>query len=68
MENKWIKIAFCISNTPFAIVQCPVCENGYLHVSIIPTLDLKHVDVHLFCQLCNARNVMTKRAEIIKVS
>ncbi|TXB58098.1 hypothetical protein [Phaeodactylibacter luteus] len=58
---KWIEIASLISKTPYVKIKCPSCDNAFLNIFITPWQgDEPKVDIHLLCEKCNAKNVITK--------
>ena len=49
-----------VSKNPFVKERCPNCDS-FLKICIVPWPDQsKKVDVHLICDECNSRNVITK--------
>ncbi len=61
LSLRWISIAKSVLNDPFAKIICPDCGIKYLNSLISPWNELESkVDVHIFCENCNARNTITK--------
>ena len=58
---EWISIAKQVSENPFVKISCPNCGEGFLQILIVPWANEEpKVDVHLMCERCGVRNVMTK--------
>lgn len=60
-EEIWLDIALKVSINPFVKILCPNCKRVYLNYLIIPwATEESKIDIHLICNDCNARNVITK--------
>lgn len=65
--TDWIQIAKQVSSNPFVKIPCPGCGGGFLQILIVPWPNEEaKVDVHLVCERCGARNVMTREAEVVE--
>lgn len=58
--GRWIEAGKTLAVDPSAQVMCPVCGKGYLVVTDVPWKDGLHLDRHMQCPDCGARNVLTK--------
>jgi len=60
-QNKWIEVASRILKNPFSKEKCPHCNKGTLTICIVPWAgNSNKVDVHLHCDDCGSKNVITK--------
>jgi rubredoxin len=60
MSRRWISAAAQMLNNPEGSVECPVCSEEKLDVQIVEWPDGTHVDYHMTCPKCGARNVATR--------
>jgi len=58
--RRWIEAGKILAVDASAQVKCPVCEEDYLVVTDVRWKDGVHVDRHMQCPNCRARNVLTK--------
>ncbi len=57
---RWIEAGKILAVDPAAQVVCPVCEGAYLVVTDVGWNDGLHMDRHMQCPHCGARNVLSK--------
>ncbi len=56
----WIEAGILLAADPGASVNCPVCADGILIVRDVAWPDGYHLDRHIQCPKCGARNVLSK--------
>lgn len=59
-SRRWIEAGKRLAVDPTAEVVCPVCQGANLMVTDVLWKDGIHLDRHIQCPECGARNVLTK--------
>jgi Zn finger protein HypA/HybF involved in hydrogenase expression len=60
MKNRiWIETAIRILKNSEDKVMCPNCDYKYLKIEKVPWPNFEKVDIHMSCEKCGARNVIT---------
>ena len=66
LSIAWIEIASLVIDNPFVKIKCPNCSKSFLSIFILPWQGTEpKIDIHLICEKCNAKNIITKKASTI---
>ncbi len=63
VRRRWIEAGNRLAIDRNAKVSCPSCSGAYLETTDVSWKDGVHLDRHMQCPQCGARNVLTRFVE-----
>jgi hypothetical protein len=58
-SQRWIDAAEKIAKDSNEKVQCPRCGHEFLKIEKVPWPNFDKVDIYMYCEKCQAHNVLT---------